>query len=65
MDAYKAKDGRALADALEAPVFRFLLPPVASLVAQMAVKAREWPETIRPEDDEVGIPGEAIDAMLA
>ena len=67
MDAYKTGDKMAFAAALEASVFRFLLPPVAALAAKMAAEARagqDGPGVCTPQDGVVGIPGEAIDALL-
>ncbi|KAL8446107.1 hypothetical protein Emag_004847 [Eimeria magna] len=64
VDAYKARDGAALARSLESPVFRFLLPPVVGLVARLAEQACKWRPEFEPHDDEVGIPEQCIEALI-
>ncbi|KAL8445708.1 hypothetical protein Emed_005431 [Eimeria media] len=64
VDAYKARDGEALARCLESPVFRFLLPPVVGLVAKLAEQACKWRPEFEPLDDEVGIPEQCIEALI-
>ncbi|KAL8432576.1 hypothetical protein ACSSS7_004500 [Eimeria intestinalis] len=64
VDAYKARDGAALARYLESPVFRFLLPPVVALVAKLAEQACKWRPEFDPQGDEVGIPEQCIEALI-
>ncbi|CDJ43051.1 hypothetical protein, conserved [Eimeria tenella] len=66
VDAFKHGDAAAAAAALESPVFRLLLPPVASLAARMAAEARErCTSSACNPIGEVGIGAEAVDALLA
>ncbi|CDI77175.1 hypothetical protein, conserved [Eimeria acervulina] len=65
VDASKVGDNVRLAEALEAPVFRLLLPPVAALAAQRAAAVRccSGANSSR-EFNEIGFSGEAIDLLL-
>ncbi|CDI87621.1 hypothetical protein, conserved [Eimeria praecox] len=65
VDASKMGDNDRLAAALEAPVFRLLLPPVAALAAKRAAQARSYSEADSSRQlEEIGFSGEAIDLLL-
>ncbi|KAL8271599.1 hypothetical protein Esti_004505 [Eimeria stiedai] len=64
VDAYRARDGDALARSLDSPVFRFLLPPVVALVAKLAEQACKWRADLEQQGDEVGIPEQCIEALI-
>ncbi|CDJ36679.1 uncharacterized protein EMH_0068350 [Eimeria mitis] len=65
VDAARAGDNERLAAALESPVFRLLLPPVAALAAKRAAAARSCSggDNVM-EREEIGFSGEAVDMLL-
>lgn len=65
VDASRMGDNERLAEALEDPVFRLLLPPVAALAAQRAAEARSYSEGESSwKVREIGFSGEEVDLLL-